>query len=109
MSFPLGSLLTRVEPVKALPHSVRAYFLVGDLAVSTQMGPIVSTKGLNGGRTFETSVVRGTSTQDFLVEGGVTAMDSERRLHCLSLKPASRFVTMSFSSSTSQMIRGTTA
>lgn len=39
------------------------------------------------------------SEQGFLEGGRLTVMDSDRRLHCLSLNMALRFATMSFSSS----------
>ncbi|KAJ9693116.1 hypothetical protein PVL29_012027 [Vitis rotundifolia] len=54
-----------------------------------------------------TGTMRGTSSQDFLVGGEATAMDSERCLRCLSLKPALKFATMSSSSSASQIIQST--
>lgn len=38
----------------------------------------------------------------------MTVMDSDRRLRCLSLNSILRFATMSFSSSSSQVMRSTT-
>lgn len=41
------------------------------------------------------------SGQGFLKEAGLTVMDSDKRLRCLSLNPTLKFVAMSSSSSSS--------
>lgn len=45
--------------------------------------------------------------QGFLVGEGMIVIDLDRHLHCLSLYPTLMFVTMSSSSSSSQMMGGT--
>ena len=63
--------------MEASPHSGQTFFPIKDLTVGTRLGFVASTKGFGGGKMSETGAVRGTSTQDFLVGGGATSMDSE--------------------------------
>lgn len=49
------------------------------------------------------------SMEGFLVKGGTTVIDSDRRLHCLFLNLALRFVAMFSSPSFSQMMGSTTS
>lgn len=57
----------------------------------------------------ETGIGQRTSKQGFLVGGGTTKIDSERRLQYLSLKPVLKFAAMSSFSSSLQTMRSTTS
>lgn len=92
--------------MEASPHSEWASFPTGSLIVETQLGPATLSEGFGIGRMFEMGDEQDTSRQDFLVGKGVIAIDLERHLRCLSLKPALRFTVMSSSFSASQIIQG---
>lgn len=94
--------------MEAPPHSEWASFPTGSLIVDTQLGPTVLVEDFGTERMSKTGVEQGTSVQDFLVGKRVITIDLERRLRCLSLKPALRFTAMFSSLYASQIIQGIT-
>ena len=104
---PFSSRLSQAGAglVKAPSRSGQTSFLVEGLGSGTLLSPATSARGIGARRASEIGSIQGSSTQDLLVRGRATTMDSKRHLRCLSLNPSQRFVAMSSSfSSASQMI-----
>lgn len=105
--------LSRLSPIGAGPVETsscagHAYFLAGDFAIDTLLGPATSIGDIGVEGVSGTSASMGSFVQDLLSRRGTTVINSKRRLHYLSLKLALRFVVMSSSPSRSWMMQGTT-